>query len=501
MALPINIDDLINARTVESARIEFKSGWNPEEVLRSICAFANDIKEYGSSYIIIGIEEKDGMPSLPPIGLNDNQIDPIQKDILKLCFEIKPNIFPTIEPIVFQGRYIIVIWVTTGEERPYSAPSTLGNKSQRKIYVRPLSATIPATSELELELRKLATFRHFDDRVNTKARLDDLDLGLILSYLQKCKSQLYNDALKISLEELSLKMQIARGQKENIKPLNVGLLLFCKEPEKFFEGCQTNLVEFEDETGIKYSEKQFRGPVQDQIKQIMDYLNSNVIKEFTVKGTTKLEVNKFYNYPYQALEEAIVNSLYHRSYENITPNEIRIYKTGEDRRIEILSYPGPLPPISKEDLIQLKVVARNYRNIRLGEWLKNLRLAEKYATGIPTIINALKNNDSPPPRLITDEEKSYFLVAFKIHPDTPQNKLAEIQETEYLFLSNIQQFILERLRNEPATYSELKTEFKVNLDKELIFLYEKELLKEKYIGRARILYITARGLEALKGSF
>lgn len=41
MALPINIDDLINCRTVESERIEFKEGWNPEEVIRSMCAFAN----------------------------------------------------------------------------------------------------------------------------------------------------------------------------------------------------------------------------------------------------------------------------------------------------------------------------------------------------------------------------------------------------------------------------------------------------------------------------
>ena len=48
MALPININDLINSHTVESVRIEFKRGWNPEEIIHSICAFANDIIEYGS---------------------------------------------------------------------------------------------------------------------------------------------------------------------------------------------------------------------------------------------------------------------------------------------------------------------------------------------------------------------------------------------------------------------------------------------------------------------
>ena len=38
--LPINIDDLINARTVEWERLEFKEGWNPEDVLHTMCAFA-----------------------------------------------------------------------------------------------------------------------------------------------------------------------------------------------------------------------------------------------------------------------------------------------------------------------------------------------------------------------------------------------------------------------------------------------------------------------------
>src|SRR6266498_5346533 len=102
MALPVNIDDLINARTVESVRIEFKRGWNPEDVVHSICAFANDIREYGSGYIVIGVEENNGVAVLPPVGLNDNQIDPIQKELLNLCFQIQPNFFPVIEPVLFQ---------------------------------------------------------------------------------------------------------------------------------------------------------------------------------------------------------------------------------------------------------------------------------------------------------------------------------------------------------------------------------------------------------------
>ena len=41
MAIPINIEDLLNKRKIEYNRIEFKKGWNPDKIYRTICAFAN----------------------------------------------------------------------------------------------------------------------------------------------------------------------------------------------------------------------------------------------------------------------------------------------------------------------------------------------------------------------------------------------------------------------------------------------------------------------------
>lgn len=58
MPLPINIEKLIKGEMVESERIEYKSGWNPEDVIHTMCAFANDIHNLGGGYIVIGVEEK-----------------------------------------------------------------------------------------------------------------------------------------------------------------------------------------------------------------------------------------------------------------------------------------------------------------------------------------------------------------------------------------------------------------------------------------------------------
>ena len=40
--LPVNLEDLLRQRKVEGERIEYKAGWNPDAVIRTLCAFAND---------------------------------------------------------------------------------------------------------------------------------------------------------------------------------------------------------------------------------------------------------------------------------------------------------------------------------------------------------------------------------------------------------------------------------------------------------------------------
>ena len=54
MALPINIEDLLNKLKVESNRIEFKMGRNPTSIYHSVCAFVNDFNDLGGGFILAG---------------------------------------------------------------------------------------------------------------------------------------------------------------------------------------------------------------------------------------------------------------------------------------------------------------------------------------------------------------------------------------------------------------------------------------------------------------
>lgn len=57
----LNIEDLLRKQKIESNRIEFKKGWNPDTIYHSICAFANDFDNIGGGYILVGVEEENGM--------------------------------------------------------------------------------------------------------------------------------------------------------------------------------------------------------------------------------------------------------------------------------------------------------------------------------------------------------------------------------------------------------------------------------------------------------
>ena len=122
-ALPLDITDLLNGRSVEWERLELKAGWNPRAVLHTLCAFANDFHNLGGGYVILGVAERDGRPVLPPAGLEPAAIDAIQKELLELGHSaIRPSYHPIAVPYVVEGRHVLVLWAPGGQTRPHVWP-------------------------------------------------------------------------------------------------------------------------------------------------------------------------------------------------------------------------------------------------------------------------------------------------------------------------------------------------------------------------------------------
>lgn len=118
MALPINITDLLAKNKVEGNRIEFKKGWNPAKIYQTICAFANDIDNLGGGYILVGVEEENGIAKRPVIGLSEDSIDHILKDMIGYNNKIEPFYMPRTSVEEVDGKHILAIWIPSGTERP-----------------------------------------------------------------------------------------------------------------------------------------------------------------------------------------------------------------------------------------------------------------------------------------------------------------------------------------------------------------------------------------------
>ena len=122
MELEMDIEDLLSKRKLESDRIEFKTGWNPDDIYHSVCAFANDYNNDGGGYIVVGVEEENGVAKRPVKGLPEYMLDSIQKDMLGYNNLISPPYFPQGIPAEADGKWIFVIVVRTGQQRPYKSP-------------------------------------------------------------------------------------------------------------------------------------------------------------------------------------------------------------------------------------------------------------------------------------------------------------------------------------------------------------------------------------------
>lgn len=420
MELEFGIEDLLNGKRVESDRLEFKAGWNPDDIYPSICAFANDFDNQGGGYIIIGVQEENGIAKRPVKGIEEAELDAIQKDMLGFNKKIIPAYFPKTIIDKVDDRYVIVLWVPTGIQRPYKVTEHVTSKREKsyKYFIRYNTSFISATTEQEKELIQMAGRIPFDEQPNSVASFDDISLVLLEEHLKATGSKLAKQVSKRGVKDILEEMKLLTGEPERLRIKNVALMMFCEEPDRFFPYMQVDIVKFPN--GSVKDPNNFievpsiKGSVPSIIKRTMEKLQDMVIEERITKVDYQMEAVRRFSYPYQALEEAVVNAFYHRDYMSYEPVHIEI----EPECINIISFPGidrsvPMDVIKRGERFRTRV----YRNRRLGEFLKELHLSEGHSTGVPTIQDELAKNGSPRAVFETDEDRRGLCVRIPIHPD------------------------------------------------------------------------------------
>ena len=416
--LPVNLDDLLWCRGVESERVEFKASWDPAstgpQVLRTICAFANDYHNLNGGYVVVGVAERDGVAALPPAGLSPEQADAAQRWIRGNCNRLDPPYAPVLSPELVDDRLVLVIWAPASDMRPHRAPRG-GRGTEARYWIRLGSETVDAERRGAL-LRGLIdqTARvPWDDRAARTARVEDMREVKVREFLRDVRSGLLDEP---DARDVYRRLRIVTRVNGREMPRNVGLLFFSDDPVAWFPAAKIELVQFAaDRAGDVQEERVFGGSLLDQVRGCLAHL-ANLSVFHRQKQRDDVHARTWTAYPVAALREALMNAVYHRSYDvdQLEPTKVHLFPS----RVEIVSYPGPVPGIRPAHLLPGAKVLRALpaRNRRIGEFLKELRLAEGRLSGLPKIYAAMARNGSPPPTFDFDEGRTWFQATLPAHP-------------------------------------------------------------------------------------
>ena len=276
--LRINLDDLLHVRTVESERIEFKATWDRKvtgyQVLKTICAFANDLRRHGSGYVILGVAERDGRAQLPPKGLSPEQIRDATNWISGHCRRIEPRYVPRISQEEVEGKSILVIWVPASEIPPHQAPG--GDREPGRYWVRIDQRTVDAQRHgLLTQLLNQSASVPWDARAALNATVDDLSETMVREHLRACGSALPEES---DARTIYRKMDIVRRVNAHEVPRNVALLFFSRDPARWFPGAKIEVAILRTGTGGDViEEKEFGGGLAEQVSGCLAYLRREVI--------------------------------------------------------------------------------------------------------------------------------------------------------------------------------------------------------------------------------
>ena len=442
--LPVNVDHLLRHRGVESERVEFKASWDENttgpQVLRTICAFANDYHNLNGGYVVIGVDERDGRAALPPAGLSASQAEAAQRWIRGHCNRLDPTYQPVLSPERVGDRIVLVVWAPASDMRPHRAPSAADEPG--RYWVRLGSETVDAERRGDL-LRGLvaqAARVPWDDRAAPAARLEDMREAKVREFLRDVGSGLLDEP---DAPEIYRRMRLAMRINEHEVPRHVGLLFFANDPSCWFRGAKVEVVQFAaDRGGDVQEERIFGGSLLDQVKDCLTYIGNLSVFHLR-KQRHEVRVQSWEAYPLVALREALMNAVYHRSYDVDQPEPTKVYVFPS--RVDVISYPGPVAGIRAEHLARNPQVvpAAPARNRRIGEFLKELGLAEGRLSGLPKIYAAMAANGSPTPSFDFDEERTYFQATLPAHPKYAA--LSAARDAAHLRLAGSQQDAYRRL--------------------------------------------------------
>ncbi len=350
--------------TSESQNIEFKVAWR-DEYLKWICGFAN---AYGGT-IFIGKDDSGNVIDLGDAKKLLEEIPNKVRDILGILVDV--NLHQTdhgkfikilVEqypyPVNYKGQYHYRSGSTKQELKGAALDKFLLQKKGKRWDGVP----VPNVSTNDL---KQETFDFFRKRAFRSQRIDEESLA---------------DSNVHLIENLQLK--------EGKFLKRASILLFHPNPEKYITGAYIKIGFFESDSDLRFQDE-IHGNLFEQIEKTTELIFTKYIKALiSYEGLNRVET---YEYPKEAIREALLNAVAHKDYSGGVPIQISVYT---DKLL--IWNEGQLPENWTIKNLLKKHASRPY-NPDIANTLFRSGYIESWGRGTIKIINECKKAGIPEP--------------------------------------------------------------------------------------------------------
>lgn len=379
----------------EVTQVEAKraTGGIPKSLAETLVSFSNS----NGGTIILGLDEASGFHS---VGLADPGT--IATAVESLCRNsITPPLTPVLDILSLEGVSLVAVQVP--ELLKALKPAYITAKGMnRGAYVRVGEGDHRLTDQ---EVQQLVADRgqpRFDCEPVDGATMDDLDPESISGYVRRLRER----SPKIFGEAgipVVLSMTGVLEPQPGIRPTIGGLLAMGRYPQQFFPQLNLTFVHYPSTEGPSGSVRfldnvTIDGPIPLMLTEAMAAIARNMTRRALVAGAGRKDL---WEYPLEALREAIANALVHRDLSpgsrgnqvqiEMFPNHLKISNSGGLFGAVTLEELGTEGRSSSRNATLMKVL----EDVTIPD--TDQRICENRGSGIREILAALRGAGMSPP--------------------------------------------------------------------------------------------------------
>ncbi|MFO8110833.1 MAG: helix-turn-helix domain-containing protein [Thermoplasmata archaeon] len=358
-------------REGESEVVEFKGSLKLHNSIgEAISAFSNS----KGGIILIGIEDSG---KISGVDLGNNTLEKLAN---RIKVDTDPSIYPKISSNKLDGKDMIVIEIEEYHEKPVFYKD--------KAYKRVGKSTHRLNAS---EMRKLAKNSgskiYWDEQICERATLDDIDEDKVREFLKTAENKRDLDMRYNSIQDALRKLDVLRDGRLT----NACALMFTKESQRFFLQSEIKCGRFKGTSTKEFIDMaEFSGPVHEQVDRSEKFVLRNIRKAAWIEPG-KIERQEKWEYPLDAVREAITNAVVHRDYQSTSNVQIRIF----DDRIEVWN-PGTLPEGWTVDTLKEEHESKPF-NPLLARMFFLIKFIEKWGRGTIDMVEDCIEHGIPEP--------------------------------------------------------------------------------------------------------